>query len=562
MVFLICAAPVVSQTLSQARRAVDEGDLAKLEKIIRSNPGLLEMKADDDFTLLHYAVMWGDKNREEVTGLLLSLGADVSARTVDNDTPLYFAVYTENIPIVKMLLEYKSDVNAVNNSGRTPLITAVSRRNREIIDLLIDAGAEIPHSGEMGRILLHGAAACGHERLVMSIIERGGDISSRSQSGGTLLHSAAQGGMTSVIATMIEKTGDVNGRNIYGLTPLHLAARSGHLGAVKLLLSSGAEMNEKDPSGKSPYHFARERGQTEIAEYFEAREDLDTSYEFPVLKGDYICGTRPGKTPEVFAPGIISTLFFDEFQITFTPDGKELFYTLRTPAGGSRIFHSRMEEGRWTKPALAPFAFDCAEMEPKFSPDTRLIYHSKRPLPGSSDLSTLFDLWIVSKKDAGWSKPVPYRVLPGKSTDIGYPMETNSGNIYFRGSGGICWAKFEEGGYRKPEAMGPEINGSEGGSHPFIAPDETYIIFDSNGRPDSYGANDLYIAFRKKDGSWTKAVNMGERINTRHGELLGSVSPDGRWLFFTRNADNNMDIYWVDAKIIEELKQIQRRETL
>lgn len=554
---MICTVPVFSQTLSQARAAAGEGEVSKLEKMIQNNPALLKAKADDDFTLLHYVVMWGSKNKEEVTELLLSMGADVNARTVDNNTPLYFAVYVENVPIVKMLLRNRSDVNAVNNSGHTPLITAVLRKNLEIIDLLIDSGAEIPRSGEMGKILLHGAAACGHERLVMSIIQRGGDISSRDQSGGTLLHNAAQGGITSLIQMMIDKKGEVNGKNIYGLTPLHLAAYFGHLDAVKLLISSRAEINERDLSGKSAYRFALERGQTEIVEYFKTLEELDTYYEFPVFKDDYISMTKPGNIPEIFAPGIISTLFFDEFQITFTPDGKELFYTLRTASGDCRIFYSKMADGRWTQPKLAPFAFDCGEMEPKFSPNTRLIYHSKRPLPGNSEPNDSYGLWIVTKKNSEWSEPVPYKFLPEMSQYIGYPMESNDGNIYFRGPRGICLAKLEDSDYKAPEVMGPEINGPEGGSHPFIAPDESYLIFDSNGRPDSYGAADLYISFRKKDGSWSKAVNMGDRINTKHGELLGNVSPDGRWMFFTRNANKNMDIYWVDAKIIDDLRQKQ-----
>jgi ankyrin repeat protein len=525
VVYLMCTAFVLSQTLSQARMAAKQGEVSKLEKILKNNPEVLEAKADDDYTLLHYVVMWGDKNKEEVTELLLSKEADVNARTVDNNIPLYFAVYIEDVPIVKMLLRYESDVNAVNNSGQT------------------------------GRILLHGAAVCGHEQLVMSIVNRGGDIFSKDQSSGTLTHSAVQGGILSVIKMMIEKKDEVNEKNVYGLTPLHLAAYFGHIDAVKLLISSKAEINERDFSGKSPYHLALENNQTVIVEFFKIQEDLDTSYEFPVFKDDYISEAKPGNTPEIFAPGIISTPFFDEFQITFAPDGRELFYTLRTRPRDGRIYHSKMADGLWTQPALAPFACDCTEFEPKFSPNSRLIYHSTRPLPGKSELNDSLGLWIVTKKNSEWSEPIPYKILPEMTEYISYPMESNNGNIYFRGSRGIYNIKLEDGDYKVPEVMGPEINGPEGGSHPFIAPDESYIIFDSNGRPDSYGANDLYISFREPDGTWLKAINMGNKINTKYGDLLANVSPDGKYLFFTRTVNNNKDIYWVSAKIIKELRE-------
>ena len=49
---------------------------------------------------------------------------------------------------------------------------------------------------------------------------------------------------------------------------------------------------------------------------------------------------------------------------------------------------------------------------------------------------------------------------------------------------------------------------------------------------------------------------MGSAINVSYkGARFPGMSPDGKYLFFTRYDKNwNEDIYWVDAKIIEELK--------
>ena len=44
--------------------------------------------------------------------------------------------------------------------------------------------------------------------------------------------------------------------------------------------------------------------------------------DFPVLSGAYFGQTPPGSSPEIFAPGLISTQDGWEAAITFSPDGK------------------------------------------------------------------------------------------------------------------------------------------------------------------------------------------------------------------------------------------------
>ena len=106
---------------------------------------------------------------------------------------------------------------------------------------------------------------------------------------------------------------------------------------------------------------------------------------------------------------------------------------------------------------------------------------------------------------------------------------------------------------------------------------EFYIIFLRRDK-EGFGGFDLFISFRKEDGSWTKAKNMGAPINSSASELCPSVSADGKYFFFTsyrsiykpysempltyeekikilNNPGNGLgDIYWVDAKIIEQFK--------
>jgi len=80
-------------------------------------------------------------------------------------------------------------------------------------------------------------------------------------------------------------------------------------------------------------------------------------------------------------------------------------------------------------------------------------------------------------------------------------------------------------------------------SHPGISPDGSYILFDCN------GGSHLWVTFRKPDGSWSMAVDLSKHgIGKEFG--VATVSGDGKYIFLSGNGD----IYWVSAKIIEELK--------
>ncbi len=99
-----------------------------------------------------------------------------------------------------------------------------------------------------------------------------------------------------------------------------------------------------------------------------------------------------------------------------------------------------------------------------------------------------------------------------------------------------------------------EINTGRYNAHPFIAQDESYIIWD--GQRNSSDSNaDLFISFRQKDGAWGQAIKLGGEINTPASEFAAQVTPDGKYLFFNRNIDkDNVDTFWVDAKVIEKLR--------
>jgi Tol biopolymer transport system component len=269
----------------------------------------------------------------------------------------------------------------------------------------------------------------------------------------------------------------------------------------------------------------------------------------------YLGQKPPGMKPGVFAPGLVSTSE-TEFNAAFSPDGKEFFFSVNL-RGRETMKFMRYEGTRWTSPKLAPFVSPKNDCDPIFSFNgKRLYFISTRPKmdrPGSSD----WDIWFVEKATSGWSEPVNIGPPVNSDNDEYYVSFTRDGTIYFAsnrtgglGSFDIYRSRFVDGEFVKPENLGPAVNSRYLEHDPFIAPDESYIIFTSVDRPEGFGTGDLYISFRKENGTWNPAKNMGKSFNTRGYDFCPIVSPDEKYFFFTRQGD----IFWVDAEVLMDFR--------
>lgn len=269
------------------------------------------------------------------------------------------------------------------------------------------------------------------------------------------------------------------------------------------------------------------------------------------VSGPYLGQEPPGMTPEIFAPGIVSTEQAWEAAVSFSPDGKEFFFTRRDDIQGTanRIMHSEMENGAWTKPKLAPFARDITEYEAFISPDgKRIFFNSDRNKPDSP--AAIGEIWYSEKTATGWSQGEYLTETINKGW-IMFVTAAMNNNLYFTAGFnrkfGIYKSEFKNGIYQEPEYLPNEINYLRG-AHPYIAPDESYLIFDA--QPDGMGKSLLFISFKNRNGDWTKAKRFDETINKTFTENIPYVSPEGKYFFFHRNND----IWWVSARIIEKMR--------
>ena len=158
------------------------------------------------------------------------------------------------------------------------------------------------------------------------------------------------------------------------------------------------------------------------------------------------------------------------------------------------------------------------------------------------------------RTDTGWSA-LKSLEAPFKDMRIMRLTTSAKGTYYFdeaSENGPLHYSRLIDGKHEKPRKVNVAVG--KWNAHPFIAPDESYLIWDDQ-REAGKGKADLYVSFRKKDGSWGPAINLGDKINTEFSEAYGSVTPDGKYFFFHRSfGGDKADIYWVDAQIIENLR--------
>jgi hypothetical protein len=285
--------------------------------------------------------------------------------------------------------------------------------------------------------------------------------------------------------------------------------------------------------------------------------------QFTDLYGDYLGQTPPGDTPVVFAPGIISTNILEHSASIFSSDGSKVYWCSReNQVSQLNIWFMTRINNRWTKPEiLAPFGDSVNYCDPFLSIDNKRFYFTADDPSDSIDNS---DIWYIEKQDNQWTKPRSISSVINTTNGQAQTTLTSEGTAYFitykvisnKWTCNILKSKCKNGNYSQPDTLPAFINSPSQDAAPYIAPDDNYLIFSSN-RQNSIGRGDLYISFHDRDtDGWSEPLNMGEPINTVAQEGYSSVSPDGKYLFFTRwNQNSDMDVFWVSTKFIDRLRE-------
>ncbi len=283
--------------------------------------------------------------------------------------------------------------------------------------------------------------------------------------------------------------------------------------------------------------------------------------DFPLLQGKYFGQTPPGINPELFADNILARNY-NSFHstIAFNPEGNECYWQCDFGKQEFTVMWSRIRDGRWTKPEIAPFAkAEYRDDSPFITPDgNRFYFLSRRPLKEGEKIGKE-NIWVMNRIENGWGEPEPLPECINSMTGIHWQVSADgNGNLYFssyqmeaRGRrGDIYCSENKDGNYSNPVKLESIINSQDYEFSPFISPDGSYLLFSR----ETYGVGNcrIYITFRTKEGRWTQPVNLYESYGIKG--ICPMITRDGKFLFYLDYVNSRSQPFWVDARFIEELR--------
>lgn len=265
--------------------------------------------------------------------------------------------------------------------------------------------------------------------------------------------------------------------------------------------------------------------------------------------GPYLGQKAPGVMPEVFGPGFISVPGTFTGGITFSPDGNEIYFNRFTMDDlVNTIWVTRQVDGAWLTPA--PFTPSQGGSSPFLTPDGQRMYFT-------SPIAVLeSQIWFLDLTPSGWSQPSrlanPLSARPKASVSA-----AANGNLYFSQIETNMQGRFymatwtNAGGFASPLLLPSTVNRFITNDFIFVAPDESYLVLGVVPAPD---VQRLFVSFKGRDGGWQAPIELPSSINASNDLIQPRISPDGKYLFFTRNRISSSAIYWVDAQVVFELR--------
>ncbi len=193
------------------------------------------------------------------------------------------------------------------------------------------------------------------------------------------------------------------------------------------------------------------------------------------------------------------------------------------------------------------------EQNPLLSPDGKVLFFTRSKHPenvgGKEDLA---DIWYCTMNvDGSWTPAINLgRPLNDRFPNAVIGFSPDGRYMYLRNyyindhrnpvQQGISVSKGSSDGWSYPENLTIQyfLNKSDHQSISLSADGEIMVMaIESYG---TYGAEDIYVSFIQKNGSWSEPKNLGGTINTSYHEMTPHLAPDNKTLYFASNGHDGL----------------------
>ncbi len=215
------------------------------------------------------------------------------------------------------------------------------------------------------------------------------------------------------------------------------------------------------------------------------------------------------------------------------------------------FYRSVRKNGHWQAPVRMAFPWDTTLNmgAMSLSADGRTMFFTGCGWPHGLGRC---DIYTSKKRGSHWQFPQnlgrPVNTSGWESQAV---ISANGKALFFAskrpgGKGGSdLWMcrKLSDGRWGKPVNLGDSINTPGNEMSPFLFADGRTLYFSSDGWP-GLGGYDLFVARKKSDDTWSKAVNLGYPVNSRANEinLFVALARNKAWISSDRT-EGNFNIY-------------------
>lgn len=226
----------------------------------------------------------------------------------------------------------------------------------------------------------------------------------------------------------------------------------------------------------------------------------------------------------------------------FSPDGQQFYLTLSDKSFQNfDVVVFNQNEGKWEDPQPAFFNTSYEEHGVCFSTDGKTLYFSSTRPTGIEGISETWHIWCAKKIDNQWTEPEFVNLPAMENKLVSHPSLTQSNRMYFHAGEldysdlTLYYADKKNGQWLTPKPIEIESDSAALFITPFIAPDESYLVFGKVDKNKEY----LVISYNSNNQWQTpKTLNDSIQMNNRSNPFVnltdnnlyyavGAFTPEG-----------------------------------